>query len=290
MGSTNCGAWIGLGALALPTIPLMVMLSPQAANAASLSPITLKAWEDYVDSANARMEQRLKPGSAFLWVDEMPDRLAKVRAGEIVVSPVGPQNPKRVSSGLIHDWVGAIFIPNVSLNDVQQVVRDYARYKDLYQPTVIDSKVIATDETKDRYSMLLINKSLLLKTAFDADYESCYVQVDDRRRYSISRTTRVQEIEEYGGSSQRVLPDGEGHGIIWRLIAITRYFERDGGVYLELEAIGLSRDIPVSVRWFVDPIVRRVSRSSLSTSLQQTENAARSRAELAQDATRQATH
>ena len=60
------------------------------------------------------------------------------------LSPVGPQVPKKVPSGLIHDWVGAVFIPNVSLNDVQQVVRDYARYKDLYQPNVIDSKVIAT--------------------------------------------------------------------------------------------------------------------------------------------------
>jgi hypothetical protein len=78
-----------------------------------------------------------------------------------------------------------------------------------------------------------------------------------------------------------MLQEGQGHGIIWRLLGITRYVERDGGVYVELEAIGLSRDIPASVRWLVDPIVRRVSRSSLSTSLLQTENAVRDRAELA---------
>lgn len=53
----------------------------------------------------------------------------------------------------------------------------------------------------------------------------------------------------------------------------SRNFERDGGVYIELEAIGLSRDIPASLRWIVVPIVRRVSRGPLSTSLQQTENA-----------------
>jgi hypothetical protein len=71
---------------------------------------------------------------------------------------------------------------------------------------------------------------------------------------------------------------GEGRGIIWRLFSVTRYAERDGGVYVEFEAIGLSRDIPASLRWIVEPIVRRTSRASLSTSLRQTETAVRSHA------------
>jgi hypothetical protein len=168
-----------------------------------------------------------------------------------------------------------------SLNDVRRVVRDYGRYRDLYQPNVVDSKVIAMAEEKDRFSMSLLNQSLLLKTAFDADYESLYFKVDDRRAYSVERTTRIQEIEEYGSPAQRVLKEGEGHGIIWGLFGITRFMERDGGVYMEFEAIGLSRDIPASMRWLVEPIVRRVSRSSLLTSLQQTGKAVRLRTELA---------
>ena len=159
-------------------------------------------------SATTRMEQRLNPGQSFLWADEQPDRLAKVRAGEIVVSPAGPQIPKKVPSGLIHDWVGAVFIPDVSINDAQQVLRDYARYKDLYRPSVIDSKTIALGGDKgdknDRFSMRLLNRSILLKTAFDAEYESSTVRVDDRCAYTIARTTRVQEIDDYGSSSERV--------------------------------------------------------------------------------------
>jgi hypothetical protein len=281
MAATKRNGWVRLRAYALPLIPLITLFFPATVNAASLEPATSKAWEEYLESANKLMEQRLSPGKAFLWVDEVPDRLARVRAGEIVVSPVGPQNPKRVPSGLIHDWVGAAFIPNVTINDVQQVVRDYARYKDLYKPTVIDSKVIATGKAKDRFSMLLMNKSLFRKTAYDTDFESGYVHVDDRRGYSIARTTRVQEIEEYGAPAQRILHEGKGDGIIWRLSSITRYVERDGGVYLEFEAIVLSRDIPGSLRWLVEPIVRRVSRKALSTSLQQTKNAVHLSAELA---------
>jgi len=165
------------------------------------------------------MQRRLSPGQCFLWVDDAPGRLASVRAGEIIASPVGPRVPKKVPSGLIHDWVGAVFIPHASLNDVQQVVRDYARYKDLYQPSVIDSKVIATTDEKDRFSMLLLNKSLLLNTALDADYESLYFKVDDHRAYSIERTTRVQEIEEYGSPAQRVLQEGRP----WRHLEAVRH-------------------------------------------------------------------
>lgn len=272
-------------AYAFLLIAFFSLLSPGTVNAASLEPATLRAWEDYIESANLRMEQRLSPGGTFLWVDETADRLARVRAGEIIVSPVGAQNPRRAPSGLIHDWFGAIFIRNASIKDVLAILSDYERYKEFYQPTVIDSKTIATSAAKDRFSMLLRSKSFFVKTALDTDYESWYVRVDDRRGYSVSRSTRVQEIEEYGGPAERVLPEGEGHGIIWRLFSITRYLERDGGVYIEVEAIGLSRDIPASLRWIVEPIVRRVSQGSVLTSLQQTEHALRSRGEFAASAT-----
>jgi len=263
------------------SIALAALFFPATGHAASLDPTTLKAWDEYVDFASKQVELRLGAGKTFLWVDETPDRLARVRAGEIAVSPVGQQNPKRVPLGLIHDWVGAAFIANVTLSDVLHILRDYPRYKDLYRPAVIDSRAIATGKAADRFSMLLVNKSWFMKTAFDTEYESCFVQVGEGRGYSVSHTTRVQEIDDYGAPGQRTLNEGEGKGIIWRLFSITRYAERDGGVYIELEAIGLSRDIPPSLHWLVEPIVRRISRGSLSTSLRQTEEAVQSQVELA---------
>lgn len=265
---------------ALLLITLIIILSP-ASNGASLEPATAKAWKEYIESADIRLKQSLSPGQCFLWVAKEPSRLAKVQNGEIVVSPVSPQEPKRVPSGLIHDWVGATFIAHVTLGDVLQTVRNYSRYKDWYKPTVINSSVIDIGDAKDRFSMLLLNKSLFLRTALDADYESSFVRLDNRMAYSVSWTTRIQEIQAYGTSTQRILPENHGDGFLWKLFSITRYVERDGGVYLELEAIGLSRDIPASLRWLVEPIVRRVSRTSLEISLRQTANAVRLRPELA---------
>jgi len=259
----------------------LVSLAPVTISAASLDPITSKAWEEYVHLAAQRMEQRLGAGKTFLWADEAPDRLTRVRAGEVVVSQVGPQNPIRVRSGMIHDWVGAVFIAQATLKDVLQVVGDYARYKNFYAPTVIDSKVIATGTAQDRFSMVIVNKALFVRNALDIDYESRYLQIDERRGYSVSHTTRLQEIENYGIPSQRALGEGEGYGIVWRLASIGRYVQRDGGVYFELEAMGLSRDVSASLRWLAEPIVRRVSRASISTSLRQTESAVRAHLELA---------
>ena len=88
----------------------------------------------------------------------------------------------------------------------------------------------------------------------------------------------MQEIRHYGRHDEQELPPDQGTGYIWRLYSIARFEERDGGVYIELEAIALSRDIPVALRWMVDPIVRRVSRNTLLISLQQMEEAVRSTA------------
>jgi hypothetical protein len=91
----------------------------------------------------------------------------------------------------------------------------------------------------------------------------------------------MQEVADYGTSSQHMLPENEGTGYMWREFSITRFEERDGGVYVELEAVVLSRDVPLLLRWLVDPIVRRVSRNTLLISLQQMEQAVRSTEESA---------
>lgn len=259
---------------ALLILPLFV---PNRSAAVTLRPATLQAWDDYTASVTKQLEDRLLPGNCFLWVDESPVRLEQVRAGKIIDAPVGRHNPMHVPSGLIHHWIGAAFIPNVSLSDVFSVVRNYNQYKIYYQPTVVDSKTLATSETEDRYSMVLMNKSFFASTAFDADYVSKYTQVDAHRVYSVSRSTRVQEIDDYGKPGQHLLPQGQGAGIIWSIFGIARYYERDGGVYLELDGLVLSRDIPVLLRWFVEPAVRRISQRTIRASLEQAVKAVKSR-------------
>src|SRR5271170_2580661 len=82
-----------------------------AARGASLKPETVKAWDEYIQAADVRVQQRLSPGSRFLWMDEAPDRAVKVRNKRIVVAPFGPHIPKKVPHGLIHDWIAVAYLP-----------------------------------------------------------------------------------------------------------------------------------------------------------------------------------
>lgn len=253
------------------------------AQAADLKRETLSAWAVYVGSATAEMQERLRPDRPFLKLDEHQDSLSKVRNGEIIVLHNGSKGLKNVPSGLIHDWSGAAFIPGATLNQVFSVIRDYDHYQDFYHPNVVESRTLSSGQAESRFSMVLMNKPAIVNLAIDGDYRCLFFRVNERRWYSISETTRMREIDDYGTPKQRELNDGQGKGLLWRLFSIARFEERDGGVYVELEAIALSRDIPVCVRWLIEPIVSRLSRSSLMTSLRQTKDAVHARATLSRD-------
>jgi hypothetical protein len=253
----------------IAAILILLQFHPST-GAATLKAETKAAWDAYLQAANAAMQARLQPGAHFLWIDDEPGRAEAIRTKGLYIAPVGRHIPKKVPSGLIHDWLGVGFVPNVKIEDILRIVRDYDRYKEIYQPGVIDSVSHGSDGVKDLFSMRLANRSVVSKTALDTDDEASYLRVDDRRWYGFSNTTRICEVDKFGTPGQRTLPEDQGTGLIWRLSSITRLEERDGGVYAELEAIALSRDIPAAFRLFVTPIVRRVSRDSLATSLHQT--------------------
>jgi hypothetical protein len=258
---------------AMNSFVIAVLLIAPAVKAADLRPEAVQRWDEYVAMVDERNQAHLARGNSFLASDEIPGQTTKLHGGEIIVTPADKHIPLKVCSGLIHDWVGAAYIPNTTIGDVLSIVRNYDRYVEFYQPNVVMSKALRKTEWNDHYSIVMMNKSVVAKTALDADYKITYVAVDERRWYSIGESTRIQEIAEYGTPAQHILPENHGTGLIWRIHTVTRFEEKDGGVYIEFEAVVLSRDIPSAFRWMVEPIVRRVSRSSLTTSLRETESA-----------------
>jgi len=261
----------GFRTFALILVYWGTLVAPSLSRGAELKPDTMAQWDAYVDASCPQ----IGPQTPFLWLDQKPERLRRVRDGEILVSPAGKENPKPVNSGLIHDWMGAAFIPDATVEDVLSAVRDYGNYREYYKPTVVESRLLSRSGPCEKYSMRVVNKEVVGETALDMEYETCYSKVDERRWYSITHTTRVQELRHYGQPDQQELPADHGSGFIWRLYSIARYEQRDGGTYVEVEAIALSRDIPAGIRWIVSPIVRRVSKNSMLLSLQQTRDAVR---------------
>src|SRR5437899_11946681 len=85
---------------------------------------TLNAWEQYIQGADSQMQTRLDARKPFLWTDESPDRARRVRLGEIAVAPVVGHGTRKVADGLIHDWIGAVFIPGATIESLFAVMYD----------------------------------------------------------------------------------------------------------------------------------------------------------------------
>jgi hypothetical protein len=238
-----------------------------------LQSATVDAWQQYLRAADVRLQARLDSGKPFLWVDEAADRQLRVRRGEVVVAPLVRHGTQSVPDGLIHDWIGAVFIPNATVGSLLAVLHDYDRYKDIYKPAVTDSKSLEFNAADQDFSMTWQRHVLFVNAAMQAQYRAHEVAIDSRRGYGVANATRIQQIEDYGRPSEHLLPADTGSGFIWRIRSISRYLERDGGVYLEIEAIALTRDIPSSLRWMVSPVVNHLSIDSLTTTLSQTREA-----------------
>ena len=277
MGSNN-GRNYGTEAQRRLTLPgivltLLALFSvPAQSSANELKEQTLAEWNDYVHSACMRTEERAED-SPFLRVSEQPERRERARAGEIIVWREGDGHREKVPHGLIHDWVGVVFIPKATIADVFGVARDYDHYSEIYKPAVMEARGRGSDGDDDSYSMLLVQKVLFVTAAVQGEYQTQYTRIDAKHWYSISQSTRLQAVEGFGQADMRVLPPDRGPGFVWRLFSFTRFEESDGGVYVEVEAMALSRDVPAMLRWLVDPVVDHMPRDSVRETLEKTRDA-----------------
>jgi hypothetical protein len=118
--------------------------------ATELDQQTVAAWNKYVASATPHMQDRLAGKSPFLWADEDPARRRQLSSGEIVVSPLGNSHPLIVPRGLIHLWIGAVFIPGARIKDLDAVVGDYGKYSEMYRPSLIKAELVGSADDGTR--------------------------------------------------------------------------------------------------------------------------------------------
>jgi hypothetical protein len=198
-------------------LAVIVAATTGIAHAADLKPETIDAWEEYVRANEAGIHARLNGGKAFLWMDEMQDRKERIRRGEITVAPVVGNGTQSVPNGLIHHWVGAVFISNAILRNLLAVIENYDGYKQIYKPAVVDSRALASNATDEEFSMVWLRQVLFVRAAMAAQYRARYFVVDARRSYSVIDSTQIQQIEGYGRPVERLLPPDTGSGFIWRI-------------------------------------------------------------------------
>jgi len=259
-----------------PELPVfLLLLAPVLSNAADLKPVTVQAWDTYIHAARMRAEDRARGQDSFLWVDEEAGLSQRVRAGEVLVAPAKGRSPHAAPSGLIHDWMGTVFVRNATLDTVMDVLNDYDRYKDFYSPLVVKSKLLEKTPERERVNLIMMQKAYSVTSAVETDDEVQVVRLDADRAYSFSNSVRVREIADYGKPGEHALPEDRGPGYVWRTFTVTRLEQRDGGVYAEIEMIALSRSIPFAFRFLVQPLAERLPQRILTATLEDTREAVR---------------
>ena len=251
-------------------------LPAPSAGAAELKSDTAAAFDRYVRATEARLAAERR-GGPFLFIDGWPeDRRAKayaqLREGRILIQQVNAKEEERpihVPHGLIHDWVGVLFIPGANLGRTLAVIQDYDNHQNLYAPDVRRSKLLERDGNHVKVYLQLYKKTLIT-VVVNANFDLYHERLDASRAESRSYSTRLAEVENFDKPEARELPVDGGRGFLWRLYSYWRFEEKDGGVYVQLESIGLSRSVPFIFAWLVNPLLRSIPRGTLEGLLTKT--------------------
>jgi len=247
-------------------------VTSEATDKIELKPATLAAYEMHLASVDSAAEPIQREDRQFLWADACPERLAQLRNGTTIAELYCGKRPIPVPDGLIHDWIGALCIPGVTLQKTLAVVQDYDNHKNTYQPEVIGSKLIGRQEN-DFQIYLRLRKKKIITVILDTYHDVRYFSINSKRWVCHSRTTRISEVEDAGKSTERIRPPDTGHGFLWRLCSYWRFEERDGNTFVECRAVSLTRDVPKALAWIIEPIILKLPRESLKATLESTRRA-----------------
>ena len=198
-----------------------------------------------------------------------------MQQGEVVTARVKTQDASgeiHTPGALIHHWVGTVFIPGASLQQALALLQDYDRHSIYYRPDVSKSKTLghAGDDFK---VYLRMTRKKVITVVLDTEYDVHYKRIDNLRAQSFSYSTRIAEVEHAGESNEAALPPGADHGFMWRLNSYWRFSEADHGVYVQCEAISLTRDIPTGLQWLIGPFIESIPKESLEFTLGATRSA-----------------
>jgi hypothetical protein len=255
----------------------MVVSLGTVAAAAELKSATVAAFERYQRAAEAAMEADLSTPDRFLRIfqgDATRRREAEsqLRHGQVAVERLqATDSGKRIDvpDGLIHHWVGTVFVHGVHLDAAVALMQDYDRHSQFFRPNVVQSKTLERDGDRFRVFLRFYFKKVIAVTV-NTESVALFMRRDLDRVSSSIRSTRIAEVENPGAANERELPVGRDSGYVWRLNTYWRYWERDGGTYIECESVTLTRGIPIGLGWLIGPFVTSVPRETLTMTLNAT--------------------
>ncbi len=229
------------------------------------SPGALAAFSSYIGRVEGHFAvQHWSPVASLGPQDE-----ARLRRGELVVDRLTPSADSQLQGALLHDWSGTAFVPGAKAEDFQRLMENYGAYPQVFSPQVQRAQVSARQGDQFRV-MLRVRQHHVITVVLDITSNVHFVRLDASHGYSISRSTNVAEIDD-----EHALRPDASHGFLWRINTYWSYEERDGGLYMRIESVSLTRSIPRGLGWVVGPFVESIPRESMEFTLRSVCNALR---------------
>jgi hypothetical protein len=242
---------------------------------------TLDGFHNYVSRVEARNQEGLRHG-AYLWIDELPEperarAYAKLKQGGVEMRRLGKDDGEgaaKIPGGMIHDWEGLVFIPSAKLDQVLAVLQDYNKHSVYYAPDVESAKIESREGDHFRVYMRFRRKKIVT-VVLNTEQDVMYFRDSATREHSRSSALRIREVTNPGTKEEKEKSLEEENGFLWEMETWWRMEERDGGVYVQNEAVTLTRDIPAGLGWLIGPFVTSIPKETLEFTMNATREAVR---------------
>lgn len=261
-------------------VVIILLASSAALRADGLAPATSAAFDRYARLTEQRINAEVARTSEFLWIDTLADNrraevLRGLQKGGVIIERLQTREGSReieVPDGLVHHWVGTVFVPRVGVKDAVALMQDYDRHSKYFAPAIAQSTLLEHDGNRFRVALRFHVKKIISVT-MDTENEAEFFHAAAGRAHSRIRSTRISEIGDAGTPQEAPKKPGEENGFMWNLNTYWRFLERDGGTYIQCESLTLTRDVPFALAWIIRPIVTQMPKESLTFTLRKARDA-----------------
>jgi hypothetical protein len=246
----------------------LIALPPLCTSRARAEPLpqAVSAYNSYVAAVEARLVTQHQSQNTFLAGQAFqPEIASRLRSGESILEELTPSTAN-LPGALLHHWRGTAFAPGATAADFERMLRDFNAYPQRFAPQVLKARVLS-ERDGHLLATMRVRQKHVLTVVLDSTYDIAFGRLDAGDGYSSSRSTAVYEVDSPGTVHEHQLSASQEHGFLWRLNTYWTYEERDGGLYIQLESVSLSRSIPAGLGWVLGPFVESVPRESLEFTL-----------------------
>jgi hypothetical protein len=249
------------------------MAAPTCAKAEP-KPEAASAFNSYVKAVESRLAQQHQSRDGFLAPPLTPQNKKRLQQGELIIEPITPVTGSALPGALLHDWRGTAFAPGATVADFERLMKNIGAYPEHFSPQVLQAKLLS-QQGDHLQAFMRVRQHHVITVVMDTSYDITFGRLDGQHGYSLSRSTKISEIDSPGTATEHAVPADEEHGFLWRQNTYWTYEEGDGGLYMQIESVSLSRSVPTGLNWIIQPFIEKIPRESLEFTLRSTCNALR---------------